>query len=129
MEAPQIAGAAWREAQFLVGRLAHTRPLPQLTTKQQTPESILQRQQARKKASESSARHIECACKAHDRQQPLRRIDVGADSDVDSDLWEVLELATEDELESIHGILYGGMLFSPDLVFLVPNKSGAKESR
>ena len=108
MQAPHVAGAAWREAQLLVGRLAHTPPLPQLRNKQQTHESFLQRQQVTTTSSERSARQLELVCKAHDRQQPLRRIDVGVDSDVDSDLWEVLELATEDELESIHGILYGG---------------------
>ena len=33
---------------------------------------------------------------------------------MDGELWEILELATEDELEGIHGILYGQ--FHPDLL-------------
>ena len=101
MQPPSVPGEAWREAQNLVGCLARTRPLPQPKATQHSQELQLHRQLARR--TERTARQARTTCKALDRQQPPRRIE----PDVDEELWEVLELATEDELESIHGILYG----------------------
>ena len=97
---PLGSGAAWREAQALMAHLAHTKPLPQcsLRTSIQQP-----RPQQTTRLSDRAATIAPIRCQALHKPSPSG----WNDCDIDDDLWEVLELATDDELESIHGILYG----------------------
>ncbi len=92
-------GAAWREAQTLVSHLGQTQPLPRCRPSILSGPSQAQRASS---LSDRSPRICEITCNARQKQSPSG----WNDCDIDEELWEVLDLATEDELESIHSILY-----------------------
>lgn len=67
-----------------------------------------------------------CArCRASENSTSITRADVTLFPDVDRDLWAVLELASDDELDSLHSTLHRPSLLSPAVKNVVANKEPA----